>query len=535
MKKLVALLLIFIMTLASPMSVSSAASGPIIFLIDTSGSMKIEKMEAVRSAVKGIIANLQGTQEIAIISFSEKVSTIQPITTDHALAIKQVDLLFAGGDTSMYDAIASGLQLNDSKRPSQYILLSDGEDTTSLASLDSLLPTISSIGIPINTIGIQVSPAQTDVLSRISAASGGTFYNVTDISRLLATYQIILEPELAATPQIVSPEPDDSQSLSIDLFGSKLFEFGLSAFVAVLMFFTLLIYRKNSLKRNRQKARLYTLQKYTYGNLKRVTNRFRESIVSYSFIPKRIEKIIKDKLELIHADISYASTVKLLLGGWLFASLLLSLISKSLFIGVLVSSVMTPLLFKTITDNIRRKQVQKFGEELPELLNILASALRSGLSLAQGLEAFSTDSKGEVAREMRRTIGEIRVGTPIDEALMGVAERMESEDLRWAVTALSIQRVVGGSMATILTTTFETVKARAEIRREVKTLSAEGKLSAYVLMALPLGIFTFLLLTRREYVSAFWTNPTGIFLMIVVGIQLAIGWTWMKKIVEIKI
>lgn len=535
MKKLVALLLIFIITLASPLTISSAASGPIIFLIDTSGSMKIEKMDAVRNAVKGIIANLQGNQEIAIISFSEKVSTIQPITTDHALAIQQVDLLFAGGDTSMYDAIATGLQLNDSKRPSQYILLSDGEDTTSLASLESLLPTISSIGIPINTIGIQVTQAQTDVLSRISTASGGSFYNVTEISTLLATFQIILEPELAPAPQAIAPEPEKTRPLSFDLFGSKEFEVGVSVFVGLLVFFTLLIYRKNSRKRNRQKARLYTLQKYTYVNLKRVTNKFRESFVSYSFIPKRLEKIIKEKLELIHADISYASTVKLLLGGWLFASLLLSLISKSLFIGLLVSSILTPLLFKMITDNIRRKQVQRFGEELPELLNMLASALRSGLSLAQGLEAFSTDSKGEVAREMRRTIGEIRVGTPIDEALMGVADRMESEDLRWAVTALSIQRVVGGSMATILTTTFETVKARAEIRREVKTLSAEGKLSAYVLMALPVGIFTFLLLTRREYVSAFWSNPAGIFLMIVVGVLLIIGWTWMKKIVEIKI
>jgi len=107
--------------------------------------------------------------------------------------------------------------------------------------------------------------------------------------------------------------------------------------------------------------------------------------------------------------------------------------------------------------------------------------------------------------------------------------------LRWAVTALSSQRVGGGSMATILTTTFETVKARAEIRREVKTLSAEGKLSAYVLIALPIGIFSFLFLTRREYVKVFWTDPAGIFLLIIIGISLSIGWAWMKKIVEIKI
>ena len=188
-----------------------------------------------------------------------------------------------------------------------------------------------------------------------------------------------------------------------------------------------------------------------------------------------------------------------------------------------------------IISNISGKQKVKFAMELPELLNILASALRAGLTLQQGLEAYASDSKSEVSREIRRAIGEIRVGTAIDEALMGVAKRMQSEDLEWAVTALSIQRIVGGSMATILTTTYETVKARSEIRREVRTLAAEGKLSAYVLMALPIGIFLFLLLTRREYVSAFWTNPLGYVLMAFVGTAMTFGWIWMKKIVEIKI
>lgn len=118
---------------------------------------------------------------------------------------------------------------------------------------------------------------------------------------------------------------------------------------------------------------------------------------------------------------------------------------------------------------------------------------------------------------------------------MGVAERMDSDDLRWAVTALSIQRVVGGSMATILTTTYETVRARAEIRREVKTLAAEGKLSVYVLMALPIGIFAFLFLTRREYIQVLWTDPAGILILGIITINLFVGWKWMKKIVEIKI
>jgi tight adherence protein B len=169
------------------------------------------------------------------------------------------------------------------------------------------------------------------------------------------------------------------------------------------------------------------------------------------------------------------------------------------------------------------------------MLNVVASGLNAGLGLQQSLEAYAGDSLGEVSRQLRRAIGEIRVGTPTDEALMAVADRMKSEDLKWAVTALSIQRLVGGSMSTILRTTFETIKSRNEVRREVRTLAAEGKLSATVLMVMPIGIFFFLLFTRREYVEVFWTEPLGIFLVFMIAAGMSLGWVWMKKIVDIKI
>jgi tight adherence protein B len=187
------------------------------------------------------------------------------------------------------------------------------------------------------------------------------------------------------------------------------------------------------------------------------------------------------------------------------------------------------------SNNQYEKQKKAFDDELPEMLNVVASGLNAGLGLQQSLEAFAGDSQGEVARQLRRAIGEIRVGTPTDEALMAVADRMKSEDLKWAVTALSIQRLVGGSMSTILRTAYETIRSRNEIRREVRTLSAEGKLSATVLMIMPIAIFLFLLVTRREYVQVFWTEPLGIFLVFMITIGMSVGWAWMKKIVDIKI
>jgi len=533
MKKFLAALLLGFFFLQLPSAQAAELKGPIIFVIDTSGSMKSQKIVAVKEAVTQIVNSLQSDQEIGIISFSQKVSTILQPTHDFTKALKQIDSLFAGGDTSMYDAIAAGFAITSAVHPSQIVLLSDGEDTTSALPLDQLLVTASTAGIPVNAIGIQVAVGQRAILSSIAKASGGNYYEVNDISTLIATYKQILAEQLNPAPSpTLSEKPDKGE---ITLQQNVYVEVILATIAAIVLLLLFLNIYNRVQNRERQKARVQMLQKYSYRQARKATHRIRISLTSYSFIPNRVEAAIRSRLELIHSQLRYESVIHILMGAWLFLVVVFTMMLHSLFLAFILTSVLVPIGFNTVIKNVRTKQKQKFAEELPELLNILASALRAGLSLPQGLEAYSSDTKGEVAREIRRTISEIRVGTPIDEALMGVAERMESEDLRWAVTALSIQRVVGGSMATILTTTFETVKARAEIRREVKTLSAEGKLSAYVLIALPIGIFSFLFLTRREYVKVFWSDPAGIFLLIIIGISLSIGWAWMKKIVEIKI
>ncbi|CAB5058696.1 MAG: VWA domain-containing protein [Actinobacteria bacterium] len=531
MRKYVVAILLAVFWLNTPAIQAAPTKAPIIFVIDTSGSMKAKKLVAVKEAVTQIVNSLQKDQPVGIVSFSEEVfTTLQP-TLDFDQALRQIDSLFAVGDTSMYDAVAAAFSISTINRPGQLVLLSDGEDTTSVLKLDELLIQATTAGIPVNAIGIQVAQGQKEILTAITKASGGNYYGVDDITTLIATYREILaeqlDPTAGSTPLELEGELRLNQNVYVEVV--------LATFAAIILYLLLTNIYRRVRNREQQLARVQTLQKYSYRRVRKASNRVRISITSYSFIPNRVENAIRSRLELIHSELKYETVIRIFIGVWVFLVVLFSLMLHSPVLAIILASALLPLGFNAIINNIRTKQKLKFAEELPELLNILASALRAGLSLPQGLEAYSSDTKGEVAREIRRSISEIRVGTPIDEALMGVAERMDSEDLRWAVTALSIQRVVGGSMATILTTTFETVKARAEIRREVKTLSAEGKLSAYVLIALPIGIFSFLFLTRREYVKVFWTDPAGIFLLIIIGISLSIGWAWMKKIVEIKI
>jgi tight adherence protein B len=112
---------------------------------------------------------------------------------------------------------------------------------------------------------------------------------------------------------------------------------------------------------------------------------------------------------------------------------------------------------------------------------------------------------------------------------------MQSEDLRWAVSAFAIQREVGGSLATILNSTAETIESRFELRREIQTLSAEGRISSYILMALPIGIFIFLAVVRPNYIRIFFTEPLGNLLLIFTSFGLIAAWVWMKRLVRITI
>ena len=157
------------------------------------------------------------------------------------------------------------------------------------------------------------------------------------------------------------------------------------------------------------------------------------------------------------------------------------------------------------------------------------------MSCVQSVDSAAQEGSGPVERQFRRALGEVRVGSTLEVAMGRVADRMDSDDLRWTIAALAIQREVGGNLSKILDTAAATIRARADLKREVRTLSAEGRLSAYVLLALPLGIFGFLLLTRREYVEVFWTEPMGMVLLGMFVAAVLVGWFWIRKVVAVDV
>jgi tight adherence protein B len=200
-------------------------------------------------------------------------------------------------------------------------------------------------------------------------------------------------------------------------------------------------------------------------------------------------------------------------------------------IGVVIVALIPPAIL-TYLANRRRKQ---FEALLPDTLQLLASTLRAGYSLMQGVEAVSQEVSEPMGRELRRVVTEARLGRPLEEALDGVADRMNSGDFAWATMAIRIQREVGGNLAELLVTVAETMTERERLRRDVNALTAEGKISAIVLGLLPVGLGLFIYTANPGYMDPLFDETIGK-IMLGGSILLAgFGFYWMKKMIEIDI
>ncbi len=183
----------------------------------------------------------------------------------------------------------------------------------------------------------------------------------------------------------------------------------------------------------------------------------------------------------------------------------------------------------------RSRRLKKFKGQLADTLQLMAGALSAGLSLAQGVDTVVREGTDPVAGEFRRALMETRLGVEIEDALAGVADRMQSVDFEWVVMAIRIQREVGGNLAELLNKVAETIREREYLERQVLTLSAEGRLSVWILGGLPPGFMLYLLMANRRYLEPMWTNPIGWLMLGTMAALLTVGIFWMRKLVKVEV
>jgi len=244
----------------------------------------------------------------------------------------------------------------------------------------------------------------------------------------------------------------------------------------------------------------------------------------------RLEAMLEQAELPMKAGEFAAFTVLCALAGGVVGALLLTNIIFVLLVAAAASLIPYGWLL-----HARKKRQKTMAEQLPDVLSILASSLRAGHSFLQALDQVAGEIKEPSAGEFHRVVSEIRLGRSIDDAMNEMAERVGSEDMRWAVMAVNIQRQVGGNLAEVLDIVANTVRERAYVHRQVRVLSAEGRLSIAILTALPFGIFFYLALVNPEYVAPLFTTMIGRILLLIGGTLMGLGVFSMTRIVRIDV
>jgi tight adherence protein B len=208
---------------------------------------------------------------------------------------------------------------------------------------------------------------------------------------------------------------------------------------------------------------------------------------------------------------------------------------KDSIIVLIFGAVFGIMLPKLILKYRKKKRLQQFNVYLPEMITTLVNALRAGFSFLQALKNAAEEAPSPVKEELEITLREMQFGVSVEESLNRLHERMPSDDLDLMIQAILIQRQVGGNLAVVLEKNVHTIRERIKIQGQIKTLTAQGKMSGTVVALLPLGLSGMLSIVNPGYMTPLFTTPIGIALLCIAGVSMLIGFLLITKITTIEV
>ena len=551
-----------------------------VLAIDTSNSMRGARFKAAKAAAFNYLDNVPEDVFVGIVSFAGDVADELVPSLDRDQARTVIDGLSLSKRTRLYDAVLSGVELAGEEGQRSLLVLSDGADTTD-TSLTDTASFISDSEVTVNVVALEQSGTPLAALNRlalagdgevISADSGGlakTFSDEADIlaTQILVTAQIpetlgktdasidILLPSASGDVVTASAFSTVQDELGFSdagdvLRGDKAFTLptwlmyaGIAALGVGLMIILIVLVpspaRPMSLEdriskysraasnasappsgKSESDAALTQAKTAAAGVLQR--NAGLEAKISARLASAGSELKSSEWL-LIHAAFFVGmGLLGLLLGG---GGILIGLL-------FLVVGAVGPWLYLGFRQSRRKKA---FAQSLPDTLQLMSGSLAAGLSLAQSVDTIVREGGDPMAGEFKRVLVETRLGVPLEDALDGITQRFQSKDFDWVVMAIRIQRQVGGNLAELLDTVAATIREREYVRRQVDALAAEGKLSAYVLTALPPLFLLYLTFAQRDYVMPLFTDIRGLVMLVGATVWLLIGAFIMSKLVKVEV
>lgn len=257
------------------------------------------------------------------------------------------------------------------------------------------------------------------------------------------------------------------------------------------------------------------------------------TLVPSSKLDKKKTKSLE--IEIMKADLPI--TVSELVLIKVIASLVLSALIYLTFQNIILAFLVFLVVWRIpnyVVASKRRERVKAFDSQLNEGITVISNSLKAGYSFLQAVSVVSEEMADPFAKEFKKLLKEMSLGLSEEEALRNLTNRMESEDLKLIINAILIQKDIGGNLSEILDNISETIRERQKIKNELKTLTAQGKLSGGIVAALPIFLGVVIFLLNPQYVSVLFTTGVGLFMVFASVISEIIGFWMIRKIVDIK-
>jgi tight adherence protein B len=555
----------------------------------------VRNIDRAKAAADAFVQKMRPGTELGLIAFSDTPVVVQSLTTDRELMRRRIRSLTAQGDTALYDAVALGSrQLAGVEGQRTLVVLSDGRDDGSRSGPGGAIAAANRAEVTVYTVGLSTpgrGKQDQEALGNLAAGTpGGKAFEVgnadglvaqfSDIAQTLASQYVVdlklppgLGPQVdfelrarvggdegvltipgfvlagqgspAATPArppaALSPVPPLSRLET----PQGRYVFAIAGFAAVLL--TLLILfgpgsrSTRPYRALRQRLSPYSLTPAISDDHPRLTAfgssewAGRATAMAETLVRRgNLEEAFLDRLESAGLNMRVAEFVLISLGSAFIPPLLVLIITRNLLVAGIVVILGTVAPFMYLSVRASRRQA-KFEEQLPSTLQLLSGALQAGHSLQQAVDTVVHEAGDPIAGEFQRVLTEARLGRPLEEAFEAMAKRTNSVDFTWTVMAIRLQRQVGGNLAEVLSTVSQTIRDRYTLKRQVKALSAEGRLSSIILSVLPVLMFVALLIFNPLFLRPLFTTSMGIMLMGGAGVLMIFGVFWLKKITEIKV
>jgi tight adherence protein B len=554
-------------------AVNLGASKSVVVAIDNSQSMKGQSMADAAAAARAFIDAKAAGDRVSVLTFGRHAVQLTGFSTSAAEADAALQGLNVDDNsgTALYDAVAAAAKaLRATTEPGRVIIvLTDGRDVSSGATLEAAVAAARKADASIYPIGIESSDFDPGALRTLAKETGGTYHGAGSSAQLQAVYASIAS-ELDRTWRlgyVTAARPGDHVLLRVTAAGAGTTEqtvdvpatFGqvvdvppsralpsvvytpLGTLAIGLLVGVLFLAALVSLTRIRRRSWVQQrLAPHVVQTVQRGNQADRLSVLKALFRAtegtfgrhakwRSIERmLVRGAVPLRPAEF-----VWLMIGSAVGTALLFGAAGAPAVVALGALAVGGLLPYGFVALRVRRR-VKAFEEQLPDMLTTIAATLKAGHSFKHGLQAVLDEAQPPASEELKRVLTEAGLGRPLDDALGDMADRIGSENFGFAITAVTIQRQVGGSLATLFDMVSETVRNRQQFARKIRSLTAMGRMSAYTLVGVPFFIGGIVSLMNPEYMRPLFHTSAGHLLLFVGLGMIAFGSLVLKKIVSFR-